>query len=228
MKTNLVWVFFISLSLSGCIGDDIIFDTVEEAVRIVSKVDTLGIGDSYQFEAMYTNNIGAEEDVDINWSSSDESIITITNSGLATGIKAGSAVVKASYEVGAKTASDEFAVIVDQNTVVGEAEARKGKLRTTSSYRLQGDFTLEEKNGDLILTLADNYEASSSLPGLYIYLTNNPSTNNGALEIGEVKVFKGTHSFTISGDQAMLNQYSHVLYYCKPFRVKVGDGAFEN
>ena len=45
------------------------------------------------------------------------------------------------------------------------------------------------------------------------------------MEIGEVKVFKGAHRYTIGGDIA-LNQYKYLLYYCKPFNVKVGDGEF--
>jgi len=58
---------------------------------------------------------------------------------------------------------------------------------------------------------------------LYVYLTNNPSTTAGALEIGKVTVFEGTHIYTIEGD-IPLNQYNYLLYFCKPFNVKVGDG----
>ena len=43
------------------------------------------------------------------------------------------------------------------------------------------------------------------------------------LEIGAVEVFKGAHSYILEGD-IPLNQYDYLLYYCKPFNVKVGDG----
>ena len=64
-----------------------------------------------------------------------------------------------------------------------------------------------------------------SLPGLYAYLTNNPSTVNNAFEIGRVETFSGAHSYRISG--VGLNDYDDLLYWCKPFSVKVGDGEME-
>ena len=68
----------------------------------------------------------------------------------------------------------------------------------------------------------DDYQASTSLPGLYVYLTNNPATANNAFEIGRVEIFNGAHSYRISG--VGLNEYDYLLYWCKPFSVKVGDG----
>nr|HQU58856.1 hypothetical protein [Saprospiraceae bacterium] len=75
------------------------------------------------------------------------------------------------------------------------------------------------------LEIADNYRASTSLPGLYLYLTNNPATVNNALEVGKVAVFDGAHSYHISG--VGINDYDYLLYWCKPFSVKVGDGEMQ-
>jgi len=78
----------------------------------------------------------------------------------------------------------------------------------------------------LVLNIAGNWLASSNLPGLFVYLTNNPNTLNGAFEISEVTVFEGAHSFDVPAG-ADLNTYNHLLYFCKPFGVKVGDGEIE-
>lgn len=208
------------LFFTGCIGDDIIQDTVEAAIRIKNPIDSLTIGNTHQFEATYLNTIGMEEAADIIWSSSDMAILSIDDTGLASGLSDGVATVRAEV---AET-QEEFQVIVTEEEVVNPSgpATRSGTIRTTSSYTLKGEFSLSEDGNKLLLEIANDYQASSGLPGLYLYLTNNPNSTNGALEIGEVEIFSGAHSYSIEG--AELNEYSHLLYYCKPFGVKVGDG----
>ena len=62
---------------------------------------------------------------------------------------------------------------------------------------MEGDFVINAVDDNLVIEIADNYVASSALPGLYIYLTNNPNSINDALEIGEVTVFEGAHSYEV-------------------------------
>ena len=75
---------------------------------------------------------------------------------------------------------------------------------------------------NLELKIENNYKASTSLPGLYLYLTNNPNTIANAKKIQKVAVFNGAHSYII--ENTSINEFSHLLYWCKPFSVKVGDG----
>lgn len=98
----------------------------------------------------------------------------------------------------------------------------EGQIRSTSSYQLQGDFRYKHNGIQIILSLNSNYKASSSLPGLYVYLTNNPSTPSGGYEIGKVTVFEGPHQYILP-PSIMLRDYIYILYWCKPFTVKVGD-----
>ena len=48
------YLFFFALAFLafGCIGDDVIFDEVPEAIRITTPLDTIGVGDSFQLEAI--------------------------------------------------------------------------------------------------------------------------------------------------------------------------------
>lgn len=230
MKFN--WSFItigLVLFLSGCIGDDIVEDTIEPTVRILNPVDTIARNTTYQYDAIYFNNVGKEENLNIDWISTDNSILSLDSSGLATAHQNGMVRVIAEVEVNdTKVVMDEDMVVVGDVTVVTQT-SRMGSLRTTSSYELRGDFTLEEQNGMLTLSLASNYRASSSLPGLYVYLTNNPNTVSGAFEVGKAISFSGAHSYTIPATAGVdLNDFNYVLYYCKPFNVKVGDGAFQN
>ena len=215
-----VWIMFL---LTSCIGDDILFDTIEPTLKITNKLDSLKLGDTYQFEIMYLNNVGKPENITPNWKSSDENILTINSNGLATAIQEGKAIISVNFTNSEGKFLESFdTVMVGKNTVVISSE-RKGTLKTTSGYTLQGDFVMKEENGIVTISFSNNYRASSNLPGLYLYLTNNPNSVSGALEIGRVTVFNGVHSYTLSPN-VQLNSYNHLLYYCKPFNVKVGEG----
>ncbi len=215
------------LLLSGCIGDDIIFDTVPEAVRILNPVDSLTVGDTHQFDARFTNNIGEVEERNVIWSSSNEGVLTVDETGLATALAEGKATLNAEVPLDGKPpVSAAIEVTVSEEEVIGGPSGeRSGTIRTTSSYLLEGSFTLREDGNDIVLEFGDDYRASTSLPGLYVYLTNNPSTVNNAFEVGRVETFSGAHSYRISG--VGLNDYDFLLYWCKPFSVKVGDGEME-
>ena len=214
------------LNLAGCVGDDFILDNVAEEVRITNPIDSLRIGDTHQFEANYFNQIGLEEMQEIRWSSSDLTIMNVEAGGLATGLEAGEVFVNA-YALlnNGDTITDQHLIIVNTEATSSQSLARKGSIQTTSSYALTGEFTLTEEDGDLVLTFGEDYRASSALPGLYVYMTNNPNSVNGAFEIGAVTEFSGAHSYRFSGVE--LNQFNHLLYWCKPFAVKVGDGDFD-
>jgi len=99
----------------------------------------------------------------------------------------------------------------------------EGEIHSTSSYALEGKFLYEHDGTRITLSLDSSYRASTSLPGLYIYLGNNPRTVNGAFEIGEVKVFSGAHQYVLP-PSIELTDYKYIIYWCKPFSVPVGEG----
>ena len=213
------------LALSGCIGDDIIEDRVDPVVRISNAIDTLKNGTSYQFEATFFDEVGMETMIDLSWSSSDENVISISETGLANALQLGSALILVEgLAPSGEQVSAELLLHVGEETIVSISE-RMGTLQTTSSYELKGDFVLKEEGGVLKLSFANNYKASTALPGLYIYLTNNPSTSSGAFEIGAVTKFEGAHSYDLPSTIDLMD-YEYVLYFCKPFNAKVGDGQF--
>lgn len=210
------------LSLSSCIKDDIVEDFVEPQLRITTTADSIAVDSFFQFESMYLNNVGVEETVEVVWASTAPSVVSITNDGLAQGLQIGTATITAEYINGQTSLMASTAVSVGTTTVVPTSQQKSGTVETTSSYALQGDFTLREEGNDLILEFGEDYNASTALPGLYVYLSNNRNTIANAYEISAVQVFSGTHSYTIPN--VGLNDYNYVLYFCKPFNVKVGDG----
>ena len=226
MKRNVFAILIFGiLALNSCIGDDIIEDRVDPVVRISNAIDTLKNGTSHQFEATFFDQVGKEVMIDLSWSSSDESIVSISETGLANALQIGNALITVDgLAPSGEQVSAELLVAVGEETIVSISE-RTGTLQTTSSYELKGDFVLKVEGGVLKLSFADDYQASTALPGLYIYLTNNPSTSSGAFEIGAVTKFSGAHSYDLPSSIDLMD-YEYVLYFCKPFNAKVGDGQF--
>ncbi len=224
MRLFLFLSMLLSITLQSCVGDDYVQDEVDPVIRITNNLASLSVDTTYQFEYMYLNNVGKETPIEVVWESSDPSIITIDNNGLATSIAKGTTEISVHYINDEVDVFDSKIIEVTDKTVVVNS-GRSGQIKTTSSYKLSGDFTLEQVGQDLKLSIADNYTASTSLPGLFVYLTNNKNTTANALEIGRVTVFDGAHVYEIKNVD--INQYSHVLYFCKPFNVKVGDGEIK-
>ncbi len=224
---NFPFLFLFTVVLfSGCIKDDFIDDRVDPVLRFTTSLDTIEIDTEFQLEAMYLNNIGREETPDLDWTSLNPDILTVNQTGLINAIMAGTATIMVSFETEEGiTVSDQMDITVGEETVI-TIEAKGGTIRTTSSYTLEGDFTLEEVGGNLVITVAENYRASSNLPGLFIYLTNNPATTTDALEIGPVQTFNGAHTYEIPG--VGINDFQFLLYFCKPFNIKVGDGEIND
>lgn len=224
MKKSILLFAVLASILGGCIGDDVVQDFVEPTLRLGIAPDTLLEGSTFQLEVMYFNNVGIQEPITPTWTSSDESIISVDASGLATGLASGTSTITVTYEGEDQALTDATIITVGSSTVIQEV-SKSGSIATTSSYKLEGSFTIIEDGDNIIVTFADDYAASTALPGLFLYMANNPSTNNGALEVGPVQVFQGEHSYTI--DNVGINDFSHLLYYCKPFNVKVGDGRIQ-
>lgn len=221
--TSLVFIFF--LALTSCIKDDFVDDTVDPEVRITNKIDSLSIDSVFALSASFFNEVGQSEEVDIDWSSSDDNVVSVDDQGTVTGVSVGSATITASYIENDTEVADDFELIVVDTAVSNMNSGpvvKTGTVQTTSSYPLSGSYTLEETDTGIKLSLSDDYTADDGLPGLYIYLSNNAATISNALEIGPVEVFEGAHEYEIEG--VGINDYSYILYFCKPFNVKVGDG----
>jgi hypothetical protein len=226
MKKVLLFPIFLLL-LAGCIGDDIIEDRIPEVLRITQSIDTLALGETFQFEASYFNEVGDQTAATINWMSSNQEVIFISESGLAQALSIGQATISAiTMDSEGKTLEDQFDVIVSEGGGMTGGSSREGTIVTTSSYILEGSFTLTENGADLILTVGENFKASTALPGLYVYLGNNNTSIASAREISKVNQFEGEHSYQISN--VGLREYEYVLFWCKPFNVKVGEGTFNN
>ncbi len=228
MKIIAPYIIALTLVLfSSCIKEDIIDDFTATDLRITNSLTSLAVGEQHQFETMYLNNVGLEVETALEWTSSDESVATISETGLVTALKTGTTTITVAANNVDEPISTTTTLQVAEETIIDNTP-RSGMLISTSSYPLTGNFTLESnpQNNELILKLS-NYELGDGLPGPYIYLSNNQSTTNGAFEVGRVKQLKGDHSYVLNSDEVGINQYKYILFWCKPINQKVGEGEFQ-
>ncbi|WP_088124866.1 DM13 domain-containing protein [Roseivirga misakiensis] len=220
---SLTCMLLVSMTLFGCIGTDIVEEIiVEEQLTITSRILTLAIGDSFQFEADFFDELGERTNGTTTWSSSDDQIISITADGLATALASGEVTIT----VASGSTSDSISLSTGPMTTFRALE-RTGSFMGLRNYTVNGDFTLSENGDNLELTFSSNFQSSNG-PGLFVYLSNNSTRVTGGIELGQLSANSGTQTYIISRQNAELDTYNHVIIYCKPFGVAFGTGEFDN
>lgn len=211
--------------LFGCIGQDIVQDEIQPEVRLVNAPTSIELGTTFQLHIVIYDNTGMETEImNPNWSSSNEAVLTVDQTGLATAHSNGKSTVTISGLVEEVMVSESMEITVSEETTF--MNLREGNIATTSSYELKGEFEMYVEDGKVIIEFFNDYIADDGLPGLYVYLTNNPTNVSGAYEIGEVMTFSGSHTYELN--DVDLFDYNYLLYWCKPFSVKVGEGEIMN
>ena len=195
-------------------------ETVTPTLEITNLISEIFEQTSHQIEVNFQdgNQNAAPE---LNWTSSDETVLEVDENGLITAVSAGLATITVSTLV-----SDTLISVVNSIQVVAfvmeTITSYSGNLETKSGYTLEGSFSLSKTEDGLLLELGEDYLASSTLPGLYVNLSNNTNTTVQAYEIGAVSVFSGAHSYQLPTSIGLMD-YQYLLYWCKPFNVKVGE-----
>lgn len=195
-------------------------------VTILNPIENISISETHIFEVVYLNDLSEEQNIEFVWFSDTPEVVIVNERGLLTAVSEGSAIITVSGIVNGETVEDSISVSITESSE--DLNTKTGVIITTSSYVLEGGFSLSEieNTNDLELLIQDNYRASTRLPGLYVYLSNNPNSIGNALEIGAVETFSGEHTYLLNN--IGINDYAYVLYWCKPFGVKVGEGRINN
>lgn len=197
--------------------------TVTPTLEISNGIVQITVGTDYTLEINYTDENGDQiQREQLQWESSNSDIISNNQNGNITPLNAGTVSITVSTIISGVLISDTNFINVVNPDTIPTITSFTGMVATTSSYQLEGGFTLALEEGQLILSLDSDYRASRALPGLYVYLSNNRNTTAQALEIGAVTVFEGAHQYTLPSSVGLMD-YQYILYWCKPFNVKVGE-----
>lgn len=217
------WLLLMSAMFAGCIGTDIVEEViVGEQITITSRIQSLAVGESFQYDADFFDELGERVSSDIVWSSSDDQLVSITSSGLATANAPGDVFIRA-----ISGSIRDSLMLTAGTTTTFRASEREGTFRGLRNYTVSGAFTLTENGENLELTFSSNFVASRG-PGLFVFLSNSPTRTTGGIEVGRLQSNSGTQTYVISRDNAQLDTYNHVVIYCKPFGVAFGTGEFED
>lgn len=187
---------------------------IPEEVRITKFTSTMNVGDDFTFEAIYFNTSGLpDESVQITWSSSDNSVISISSNGIATSEMAGMSTIIAS--------SGSVMNNVTVESVTAQSQERTVTLQGVSGYDISGMGTLKIVNGSVTLELEG---VKLDGPGPYFYLSNSSNNVNNGLNLG--KSTAGSVNINVSSvnSEVTLNQYDYVAVWCEPFGIMLGIG----
>ncbi len=191
-------------------------------IQIVAENDASVInpGETLQLSGSALNAAGGEiEGNTISWSSSNEDVASVDENGLVTGITDGSVRISASA-AGITGFVDLF---------IGDASSlsRIGAWEGLNGYRASGEVTLMvNDDGNLSMVLSDDFSAQDG-PGLYFYLSNSRNSVSGGIEIGAVRSLNGADTYEVP-EGVGLNNFNHVVLYCKPFGVGFGTAQLDN
>lgn len=216
----------ITASAQGVVSEPVTISVVADLttialVQIVAEnnATVIALGETLQLSGSTLNASGGVIDGSpITWTSNNESVASVDDSGLVTGISDGAVRISGS--------ADGVSGFID--LFVGDASSlsRMGSFEGLNGYRASGEVTLMvNDNGGLTMVLADNFSAQNG-PGLYFYLSNQPNRISGGVELGEVRSVSGADSYSVP-DGVELDDFNHVVLYCKPFGVGFGTAELD-
>lgn len=177
-------------------------------------------GESIQLSATPLNVQGEPiENVEIQWTSDRPEVATIDENGLATGISNGTVRISALAEGGTG--------FIDLMVGTEQSLSRTGTFSGLNGYRTSGGVTLgASADGSLTVNLANDFSAQNG-PGLYLYLSNSSNTVAGGLELGALRSTSGEDTYEVPSTVG-LEDFNHVIVYCKPFGVGFGTAELSN
>ncbi|MEM9324494.1 MAG: DM13 domain-containing protein [Bacteroidota bacterium] len=152
------------------------------------------------------------------WSSEDEAIATVDEQGLVSTLSDGTVAIVATTG----SVSSRLELQVGNQ----ESLSRTAALVGLNGYDVTGSAILSATgSGALQLQLSEDFSVQNG-PGLYLYLSNNRTNINGGVEISELRSNSGADIYNLPGT-VELQDFSHVLVWCRPFGVGFGTGALE-
>ena len=186
-------------------------------VEIAEASNILTIGQSVTLTATVKNvNDQIISGKTISWQSSNDLVLSVSSSGVATAKANGTASVMASVE-GIVSNPVIFSI---GNTI------RTGMFVKSGGYEASGTCNLRKENDKLILKFENDFKTSFAL-GTYIYLantsTNATTVKSAGLELAQITQ-NGMHSFNITAinSAVKIDDYKYVIILCKPATVIFG------
>ncbi len=101
-----------------------------------------------------------------------------------------------------------------------------GSFTAVGNHRVSGGFEVVTENGTQVLRFTQDFSLGKA-PDPYVVLSRTAGTDQQALYLGRVKSFSGVATFAIPAETD-LARFSHVVIWCKKFKVALADAPLES
>lgn len=192
-------------------------------VVITTAQTSLGVGANLQLSAKAYNAANQElPSPNVNWTSANLAVLTVSASGIATGKSEGTSAVTASVN-GVKSLPVTFQV-----TPAGGA-SRSGTFSGNMGYSVKGTATLQQTGAGLRLLLGSDFQSSNG-PQLGVYLAKTASgslNSQNSLKLANLLSNSGAQEYAVPAGVG-LTDFNYVVIYCIPFNVRFGTAQLNN
>ena len=218
---------FVTAEALGVASEPIMIAVIDDAEAVaILEVNSVGdnalldVEGTLQLSSRALNVSGMEvSGVEVAWSSGDESIATVDENGLVTGVSDGMVRILVS--------SGSAQGFIDLTIGSSEALTRSGDIRGLNGYTASGSVSLvTNSDGSIQLEFSDNFSIQNG-PGLYVYLSNSATGVTGGIELGDLRSTRGADIYEIPSGVG-IGDFNFVILYCKPFGVGFGTAELSN
>lgn len=106
------------------------------------------------------------------------------------------------------------------------AKSLHGSFTGVGNHTVSGGFELVTENGKQLLRFTQDFSLSKA-PDPYVVLSRTAGVDQQSLYVGRVKSFSGVATFAIPAGTD-LARFSHVVIWCKRFKVGLADAPLES
>lgn len=177
----------------------VVADNNQVATVTLETIKEVKLNETVTLQAVVKNNLGQViTGKTVVWESANTNLVSISSTGIVTGLGYGTANIKATVE-GIQSNVSMVQVIRSGNFANGGVGVAKLKI----------------ENGVLKLQTSSNFSVSGNAPDLRIYLSNNNNAT-GALEIATLNQRSGMQTWNLPAN-VNITDYRYVLVWCKQF-----------
>ncbi len=105
------------------------------------------------------------------------------------------------------------------------SKSLRGSFTGVGNHRVSGGFEVVPENGKQVLRFTQDFSLGKA-PDPYVALSRTAGIDQQSLYLGRVKSFSGVATFAIPAGTD-LSSFSHVVVWCKRFKVALADAPLE-
>lgn len=219
------WIVLL-LPILSCVGVDVLeIELLPERMLISSYPAKLQVGDTFQLDAIFFDSIGQPSRIDFQWTSSNEEVAIVLESGELIGLSRGEVEISVVHPNKPNLLDMVSVEVSAEETIVSDG-VRQGTLQGIGGYDISGEFLMYQDSltSELVLEII-GAEIDNTAPGPYYYLSNQTRAVSGGISFG---VAPDGDSRYVLPDSLSLQSYDVLVVWCEPFGVSLGYGEFEN